>query len=72
MRNPTLIKCAACEENGQFADGQAASVTAPQSIDQGETVEWVPACASHYKSWWDGADWNGSHLTKPIEREENQ
>jgi len=34
----------------------------PQSSDQGSTVIWVPTCENHCHGWWDGADWDGSHL----------
>jgi hypothetical protein len=29
----------------------------PQSVDQGETINWVPACFDHLDGWWEGADW---------------
>lgn len=41
---------------------------APQSVDGGATVaEMVPVCDYHREVWWDGADWDGRHLERPIE-----
>jgi hypothetical protein len=40
-------------------DGGArlATALAPQSIDQGNAIAWVPVCDGHASDWWDGSDW---------------
>lgn len=30
---------------------------APQSVDQGKTLNWLPVCVPHADGWWDGRDW---------------
>ncbi len=50
------------------ADGDrlpAARVLA-QSVDQGANVSYVPCCETHSANWWDGSDWDGRHLDKPL------
>lgn len=59
-----MKKCKACEENGYT---KQAVVLAAQSTDQGKTVTMTLACKDHYDYWWDGADWDGKHLTVKLE-----
>lgn len=55
--------CLACTDCGKVVPAVA---MCPQSIDLGETVTFVPACEFHQKYWWDGADWDGRHLERPV------
>ena len=34
-----------------------------------ELVEFMPICDDHREGWWDGADWDGNHLERPIRKE---
>lgn len=63
----TLDKhCKICLEN----DGIEVPATwrLPQSYNQGVTITYINVCDNHHCGWWDGADWDGSHLEQKIDR----
>lgn len=55
MPDVPIPYCCICRHN----DGALvpAEFLAPQSVDQGVTVEWVLICAAHADGWYEGADW---------------
>lgn len=58
-----LIVCECCADNGESV---AATEMVPSSHDRGVSLTFSPVCAGHAEDWWDGADWDGRHLHKPI------
>jgi len=57
-------KCQPCSDIGRDT---VAVVMAPQSADQGKTINYIPICEYHWRHWWDGADWDGRQMVKPID-----
>lgn len=51
--------CAFCAGDGETV---IATKIMPQSNDCGASITWEFCCDTHASSWWDGTDWNGSHL----------
>jgi hypothetical protein len=61
--NHAVTKCECCADNGTSVP---ATVLVPSSGDLGVTVTYAPVCDGHAAHWWDGADWDGRHLHKPL------
>jgi hypothetical protein len=58
MTDVPIPYCRICQHNeGMLVP---AEFLAPQSVDQGATVEWVLICASHADGWFEGADWSAA------------
>jgi hypothetical protein len=57
--------CLPCLDGGEPTKTQATWIL-PQSLDAGVTITYVSACNFHQEYWWDGADWDGSHLEYRI------
>lgn len=62
------MKCFFCLDNGYEVP---ATRVMPQSVDEGSTVEMFACCDGHVAGWWDGADWDGSHLEIPLDNQPN-
>lgn len=58
-----VVTCVPCRENGRY---RKATWSVPQSINQGDTIRYVEVCDSHQSAWWDGSDWDGSHLERRL------
>lgn len=63
MLSVVLCHFECCNSEG---DTLPATRVLPQSSDQGRTVNFTPSCDTHAAGWWDGADWEGSKLEKPL------
>lgn len=61
--NAEVTECECCADNGESVP---ATVLVPSSGDLGVTVTFSPVCPAHEAGWWDGADWDGSHLHRPL------
>lgn len=55
--------CEPCADHGRDAP---AVRRMPMSIDAGQTIDYVDACALHARVWWDGADWDGRALEQAL------
>lgn len=64
----TTTHCASCKDDGI---DRAAVRLMPWRPD-GQTVAYSPECDFHAAHWWDGADWDGRHMEKPITEHRQQ
>lgn len=51
-----MILCRYCADHPDGRIEEPATVLAPQGV--GTNLQWVPACDSHWATWWHGGDYD--------------